>query len=81
MFGVRASALIGVRPRAEAAFYVSELLISSDVREQQRVKGQTVYLLADSALGALYDSAIASVGAQAVLVDGHAAFVAGITAI
>jgi 2-dehydro-3-deoxygalactonokinase len=81
LFAVRASALLGTRPHDEAAAYVSGLLIGSDVREQKLARGQCVHLLADPSLGSLYTAAIASVGALAVPVDSHAAFVAGISAI
>ena len=43
--------------------------------------GETVHVLADPALGALYAAAIGRVGGAAVPVDSQAAFVAGITRI
>jgi 2-dehydro-3-deoxygalactonokinase len=81
LFGVRASALLGLRPRATAASYVSGLLIGSDVREQALAPGREVHLLADPVLGALYAAAIDAAGARAVPVDSHAAFIAGIAAL
>ncbi|VVT15060.1 2-oxo-3-deoxygalactonate kinase [Sphingomonas sp. EC-HK361] len=78
LFGVRPASLLGLREDADAASYVSGLLIGSDVRAQVGA-GDTVHLLADPALGALYAAAIAQVGASAILIDSHAAFVAGIT--
>lgn len=81
LFAVRGTVLLGLRPLDEAAAYVSGLLIGSDVREQSLARSQCVHVLADPSLGSLYATAIASVGAQAVTVDSHAAFVTGITAI
>lgn len=77
LFGVRASSVLGLRDDADAAAYVSGLLIGADCRAQIRA-GQTVHLLADPALGALYTAAIEALGAAAILVDSHAAFLAGI---
>lgn len=79
LFGARASVLTGCRDRGDVAAYVSGLLIGSDVREQGVAAGNTVYLLADPALGALYAAAIKMAGGAAVLADSHDAFVAGIT--
>jgi 2-dehydro-3-deoxygalactonokinase len=78
LFQVRPASLLGLRPDADAASFVSGLLIGADVRAQVGA-GETVYLLADPDLGALYAAALAEVGAAAVPVDSHAAFVAGIT--
>lgn len=80
LFGVRASSVLGLREDGDAAAYVSGLLIGADCRAQVGA-GQTVHLLADPALGALYATAIEALGAAAVLVDSHAAFLAGITRI
>ena len=78
LFGVRPASLLGLRDDADAASYVSGLLIGSDVRAHVRA-GETVHLLADPALGALYGAALHRLGARAVLVDSHLAFIAGIT--
>jgi 2-dehydro-3-deoxygalactonokinase len=80
LFGVRPARLLGLRGVGEAASYVSGLLIGTDVRAHGR-SGDTVHVLADPVLGGLYARAIEAVGARAVLVDSHAAFVAGITRI
>lgn len=80
LFGVRPASLLGVRDDADAASYVSGLLIGSDVRAQVSA-GETVHVLADPALGALYAAAIGRVGAAAVPVDSQAAFIVGITRI
>lgn len=81
LFGIRAGDLLGLRPRAEAASYASGLLIGTDVREQAIGPDDIVHLLASDDLAALYTTAIAASGARTILVDSHAAFVAGITAL
>jgi 2-dehydro-3-deoxygalactonokinase len=78
LFGVRPASLLGLRDDADAASYVSGLLIGSDVRAHA-CAGDTVYLLADPALGALYACALDRLGARAVPIDSHLAFVAGAT--
>ena len=80
LFGVRPASLLGLRPQATLASYVSGLLIGTDCRTHVRI-GQTVHLLADGTIGALYARAIGLVGGQATPVDSQAAFVAGITRI
>ncbi len=80
LFGVRAASVLGLRAPGTATSYVSGLLIGTDVRAHVRA-GETVYLLADEALGALYARAIEIAGASAKRIDSHAAFVAGITRI
>lgn len=77
LFGVRADAVTGEGAIADAASYVSGLLIGADVR--QRVgANEPVHVLADAALGGLYVAAVDAVGAKATLIDSRAAFVAGI---
>ncbi|HVF93701.1 MAG TPA: 2-dehydro-3-deoxygalactonokinase [Sphingomonas sp.] len=80
LFGVRPASLLGVRDDADAAAYVSGLLIGSDCRAHVAA-GQAVHLLAGAELGALYTAAITAVGGTAILIDSEAAFVAGITRI
>jgi 2-dehydro-3-deoxygalactonokinase len=80
LFQVRPASILGLRPDADAAAYVSGLLLGADVRAQVG-PGGTVYMLADAGLGGLYAAALDEVGARAVAVDSHAAFVAGITRI
>ena len=80
LFGVRPASLLGLRDDADAAAYVSGLLIGSDCRAYVAA-GATVHLLADAKLAALYAAAIGAVGGVAVAIDSHAAFVAGITGI
>ncbi len=81
LFGVRASVLLDLRPREDAASYVSGLLIGSDVSEQALMPGQPVHLLADPALGPLYAAAIGAYGGRPVAIDSQAGFIAGITAL
>lgn len=78
LFGVRPASLLGLREDANAASYVSGLLIGSDCRARLRDSARDVFLLADPVLGGLYSAAIAACGGTAILVDSHAAFVAGI---
>lgn len=80
LFGVRPATLLNLRAEADMASYVSGLLIGSDVRAQVRT-GETVHVLADENLGALYAAALDTIGAEAVPVDSHAAFAAGIVRI
>jgi 2-dehydro-3-deoxygalactonokinase len=78
LFGVRPASLLGLRNDPDAASYVSGLLIGSDCRARLRHGGREVFLLADPVLGGLYATAISANGGTAMLVDSHAAFVAGI---
>ena len=81
LFEVRAASLLGQRPAAESAAYVSGLLIGSDVAARLGAPGTIVHLLADPQLGLLYSAAIEALGGGAILLDSHAAFVRGITEI
>lgn len=81
LFGERAGVLLGLRKSGQAASRVSGLLIGDDVRAQSLARGQTVYVLADPVLGGLYKAAIEEMGARAVLLSSHEAFVAGINRI
>ncbi|EJU11004.1 2-dehydro-3-deoxygalactonokinase [Sphingomonas sp. LH128] len=81
LFEVRAASVLGRRPPGAAAAYVSGLLIGSDCRARITRPGQVVHLLADGLLARLYTAAITIAGGQAVVVDSHASFVAGITRI
>jgi 2-dehydro-3-deoxygalactonokinase len=81
LFGERAGVLLGMRESGQAAARVSGLLIGEDVRGQSLAQGETVYVLADPVLGGFYKAAIAEMGARAVLLSSHDAFVAGINAI
>lgn len=82
LFGIRAAGVLGQRDDADAAAFASGLLIGADVAARlAEATHDTVHVLADAALGALYVAAIGALGHRAVLVDSHAAFVAGITRI
>jgi 2-dehydro-3-deoxygalactonokinase len=80
LFRVRAAGLLGERDDADAASYTSGLLIGADVAARIET-GARVIILADPALGALYLSAIETLGGKALLHDSHTAFLAGITAL
>ena len=79
LFGVRAGLLLGTLNAEDCASYASGLLIGADVAA--RDLSQPVGILADPALGSLYRSAIVENDGEATILDSHAAFVAGITAI
>ena len=78
LFGERAGVLLGLRASRQVAARVSGILIGEDVRAQDLVRGETVHVLADAALGNLYVAAIREIGGEAVLLSSHEAFVAGI---
>jgi 2-dehydro-3-deoxygalactonokinase len=80
LFGIRAESVLGRIDPMDTASRASGILIGADVAAQVH-SGDTVHILADAALGALYASAIETLGGTATLVDSHAAFVAGIAAI
>lgn len=79
LFGVRAAGLLGLRPREQAASYVSGLLIGGDCHARLRADPRDVHLLADPPLSTLYARAIGMAGGRAIVVDSRAAFLAGIT--
>jgi 2-dehydro-3-deoxygalactonokinase len=79
LFGVRASALLGLRRAEDSAAYASGLLIGHDVGGEGIMPGQAVHILADPHLGALYSAAVTLAGGQPILVDSQTAFLAGIT--
>ncbi|WP_226015624.1 2-dehydro-3-deoxygalactonokinase [Novosphingobium sp. FKTRR1] len=78
LFGVRASALLGLRSAQDSAAYASGLLIGHDVAGENLEQGQAVHILADPHLGALYASAVRIAGGVPHPVDSHASFIAGI---
>lgn len=82
LFGIRAAKLLDVRDDGDAASYASGLLIGSDVVAHVSENSNGIFhILSGPELGDLYVAAIEANGASAVLVDSHAAFVAGIIAI
>ena len=82
LFNIRAAKFLGLRDDADAASFASGLLIGADAAGRLTGRShETVYVLADPQLGSLYAAAIEAQGAAAMIVDSHAAFEAGITAI
>ncbi len=81
LFGERAAVVLGQHDASDVASRVSGLLIGSDVREQEVSPRDTVHILADPVLGHLYAAAVSASGAEPILLDSHAAFLAGITAL
>lgn len=80
LFGVRAGKLLGLRDDADAASFVSGLLIGADVAARLATEPfETAYILADPLLGALYAAAIEANGHAARIIDSRTAFIAGIT--
>lgn len=80
LFGIRAATLLGHRPAEASAAYASGLLIGHDVAARA-IDGDAVHILADRSLGDLYAAAVDELGGTPHVVDSHAAFVAGITAL
>ena len=78
LFRVRAAALLGHRSAQESAAYTSGLMIGHDVGGENLREGDPVHILADPHLDRLYAGAVHIAGGQPVLIDSHAAFVAGI---
>lgn len=78
LFAIRARSVLG--GQEDATSFASGLLIGADAAARI-TPGETVHILADPALGALYAAAVAALGANAQIVDSHSAFVAGITRI
>jgi 2-dehydro-3-deoxygalactonokinase len=74
--------MLNLRNDEDSAAFTSGLIIGSDVAA--RVSGASeapVYILADPNLAALYSAAVEARGGTAIVVDGEAAFLAGIIAI
>jgi 2-dehydro-3-deoxygalactonokinase len=72
LFGVRALGLFGELPEAQAAGFLSGLMIGHEVRAAMQGVAQ-VRLLGDEVLVGLYATAIAACGGHAVVVDEDAA--------
>ncbi|MGR6329363.1 2-dehydro-3-deoxygalactonokinase [Sphingomonas sp. XXL09] len=81
LFEIRASVLLGARAPEDAAAFASGLLIGADVGARDDVAARTVHLLANGALADLYAVAIRQRGGEAMPIDSHAAFVAGVHAL
>ena len=79
LFGIRAAHVLGRRDAGDAASFASGLLIGGDVAARlTETRHGTIHVLADPGLGALYAAAIEAQGRTAVIVDSHAAFIAGV---
>lgn len=82
LFTVRARVLLGTAPAADAASYISGLLIGSEVRiGLGRLRADIVPLIGTPELTERFAIALSRAGRTARIVDGEAAFVAGIRAI
>ena len=80
LFGVRAQTMLGLLESDDATAYASGLLIGAEVAAQA-LGGEIAYILAEPTLGGLYIEATKILGAEAVLIDSDAAFVAGMNRI
>lgn len=78
LFRARAAVLLGSMERAEAASFVSGILIGADVGGRDGIKGEEVYLLASGPLASLYETAIGLAGGHVTVIDSYAAFAGGI---
>jgi len=82
LFGIRAARMLGLRDDAASASFASGLVIGSDVAVRASLApSDTIYILADPLLARLYGAAIQAHGHRAKVIDGQAAFIAGITEI
>lgn len=82
LFSVRSLGVLGKLSDEDASSYASGIMIGSDVAARlDEIGKQPIYILADAELGGLYLRAVTLLGGTAILIDSHAAFVAGITAI
>lgn len=80
LFGERAALVLGLRDAGEVAAHISGLLIGANVSEQAIVAGEPVHILADPGRRSLYTAAVVKAGGKSVILDSHAALLAGITA-
>lgn len=83
LFTIRARAILQNETPQHASAFASGLLIGDDVRTGLRgcAAGESVTLIGDPKLTALYARALAQAGRDCATVDGEAAFIGGITAI
>lgn len=82
LFGVRAASLLRTRDNGDAAAFASGVLIGSDVAARlAESEAETIHILADPPLAALYAAAITAHGRRPVVFDAETAFVEGMTAI
>jgi 2-dehydro-3-deoxygalactonokinase len=81
LFGARAAQLLNVRPAGDGAAFISGVLIAGDVQAHLGAGNDEVIVIGDAPLAALYAAAIETLGGRVNIVDGAAAFVAGISQI
>ena len=79
LFGIRAGKLLGLRADADAASFLSGLLIGSDVAARLGDGDAPVPIIGDPRLAPLYAAAIEAHGRATRIIDGEAAFIAGLT--
>lgn len=77
LFSVRARVLLGRRPAADAASYVSGLLIGTDCRTNLGTARGEVIVMGRPELTRLFAAALAIAGRTTRIVDGEEAFLAG----
>jgi 2-dehydro-3-deoxygalactonokinase len=81
LFKVRAGALLSARTPDWCAGYLSGLLIGAEIGAQREwIDRGDLAIVGSTGLVALYAQAMAKVGKQALIVDGHAASLAGLMA-
>jgi len=81
LFKVRAGALLSARTPDWCAGYLSGLLIGAEIGAQREWIGSgDLALVGSTGLVELYAQAMAKVGKQALIIDGHAASLAGLMA-
>ena len=82
LFSTRARVLLGAALAEDASSYISGLLIGSEVRTGLgRVRADNVPLIGEAVLTERFAIALARAGRTTTIVDGDAAFIAGIRAI
>ena len=82
LFQVRARVLLGALPKADASPYVSGLLVGDDLRiGLGRGRADVVPVIGAPHLTALYAAALTAIGRTPQVIDGEAAFIAGIRAL
>ena len=81
LFKVRAGALLSARTPDWCAGYLSGLLIGAEIGAQSEwIARSDLAIVGRAGLVELYAEAVAKVGKQARIVDGHAASLAGLLA-
>jgi 2-dehydro-3-deoxygalactonokinase len=79
LFGARARVVTGEMAKADAASYLSGLIIGADVAGGVARAGKSdVILICTPALAALYGAALADYGVPSAVIDGDAAALAGL---